>query len=201
MPNSIKDTRSPEYARRLMSAETALWKRILHVQAIYRWNLRRLKPGDTLEVGCGIGRNLLHLNSRSVGIDHNPQALEYARRRGLTAITPDQFRASPFNKPDAFDTLLLAHVVEHMTRSEAVQLIATYLPNLKHGGRLILIAPQDAGFKSDGSHVEFMDFAALEGMTRELGLETVARFSFPFPRFVGLVFAYNEFVVVSRKGL
>ena len=199
MPISPKETRSPEYARFLIRAQTAPWKRILRVQEIYRWNLQRLKPARTLDIGCGIGRNLVNLDRLSVGIDHNLESVEVARRRGLTALTPDEFRTSPFNEVGAFDSLLLAHVVEHMTRPEACDLISTYLPNLRQGGRLILITPQEAGFKSDASHVQFMDFAALVGLCRDLELETVVRFSFPFPRFAGSIFAYNESVVVGRK--
>jgi hypothetical protein len=64
---------------------------------------------------------------------------------------------------------------------------------------LILIAPHEAGFKSDSTHVEFMDFPRLTRISGRLGLVPDRAFSFPFPRWAGRLFTYNEFVVVSRK--
>ena len=36
--------------------------------------------------------------------------------------------------------------------------------------------------------------------TTALGLTVDRQFSFPFPRAVGKVFTYNEFVTIARKG-
>ncbi len=82
LPNP-PSTAGPDYTRRLSSLENTWWKRVFDVQAPYRWNLRRLKLGNVLDVGCGIGRNLMHLDPGSVGIDHNPYSIEVARQRGL----------------------------------------------------------------------------------------------------------------------
>ena len=85
-------TGTEQYADRLVRLQTARWKRWLDVQAPFRWNLRRLDPGFTLEIGCGIGRNLLHLRGQSVGVDTNAHCVGAARGRGLTAFTPEEFR-------------------------------------------------------------------------------------------------------------
>jgi SAM-dependent methyltransferase len=170
------------------------------VQAVFRWNLRRLKPGFTLEIGCGIGRNLEHLRGQSVGVDTNEFCVRAARGRGLIAFTPDDFRSSAeFGRPSRFDTLLLAHVAEHMTEEQAVTLVGEYLPFLRPGGRLVLIAPQEAGFRSDSTHVELMDFTRLRRIAARLRLTPERAYSFPFPRWAGEWFTYNEFVVVSRR--
>ena len=191
------DTADPHYAARLVTLEAVWWKRLLNVQAPYRWNLRRLQPGFTLDIGCGIGRNLLHL--AGVGIDHNPGSVEIARARGLRAFTPDEFQASPFNAAARFDSLLLAHVVEHMTESDALALLNTYLHTLKPQGKVIFITPQELGYRSDPTHVQFMDMAALKRIACAVQLEPVKEFSFPLPRPFGRVFKYNEFVLVSKK--
>lgn len=195
----IKDTRHSDYTDLLLKKQIVWWKRLLNVQAPYRWNLQRLKPGFTLEIGCGIGRNLIHLKGQGVGVDHNLPSVEFARTQGLTAFTPEEFEVSDFNIPQHFDTLLLAHVAEHMTQNEAVELLNNYLPYIKSGGRLIIIAPQEAGYKSDATHVEFMDFPKLRKIHKQLNLKVVQEFSFPFPRFMGQLFTYNEFVSVSCK--
>jgi SAM-dependent methyltransferase len=193
------DTRSREYTERLVRLQRAPWKRLLRVQAPYRWNLRRLRPGFTLEVGCGIGRNLEHLDGNAVGLDLNPFSVAEARRAGLGAFTPAEFRASSWCRPGVFDSLLLSHVAEHMRREELVALLREHLAYVRPGGLLILVTPQEVGFRSDPSHVEFLDLAALRRVADELGLAPVRDYSFPFPRFFGRLFVYNEFVSVSRR--
>lgn len=193
------DTRSREYTERLVRLQRAPWKRLLRVQAPYRWNLRRLRPGFTLEVGCGIGRNLEHLDGNAVGLDLNPFSVAAARRAGLRAFTPAEFRASSWCRPGAFDSLLLSHVAEHMRREELLALLREHLAYVRPGGLLILVTPQEVGFRSDPSHVEFLDLAALRRVADELGLAPVRDYSFPFPRFFGRLFVYNEFVSVSRR--
>ena len=193
-------TGTEQYADRLVRLQTARWKRWLDVQAPFRWNLRRLDPGFTLEIGCGIGRNLLHLRGQSVGVDTNDHCVRAARGRGLTAFTPEEFRRSAeYNRPGRFDTILLSHVAEHMREDEIVAVLQTYEPLLRPGGRAILISPQEAGFRSDPTHVELMDFTRLSRVSDRLGFRTERAFSFPFPRWAGRIFTYNEFVVVSRK--
>lgn len=194
-----RDTREEAYTARLLGGRSAWWKGLLDVQAPYRWNLRRLRPGFTLDLGCGVGRNLLHLRGQGVGIDHNPASVEAARRRGLQAFTPEEFESSSFNSGERFDALLLAHVVEHMTKPEAVGLVRRYQPLLKAGGRVIVIAPQESGYRSDPTHVEFLDFAALREIARDAGLRPTEEYSFPFPRSWGRLFRYNEFVSISEK--
>jgi SAM-dependent methyltransferase len=194
-----RDTREAAYAERLERLAGARWKRWLDVQRPYRWNLRRLALGRTLEIGCGIGRNLASLGPAAVGIDHNAHAVEIARARGFRAFAPDDFLASP-ETLQPFDALLFAHVLEHMTRADAAALVAQWLPQLRPGGKLLLITPQEAGFRSDPSHVEFMDFAALHALLDAVGCAPLRAYSFPFPRIAGRVFPHNEFVVVGRRG-
>jgi 2-polyprenyl-3-methyl-5-hydroxy-6-metoxy-1,4-benzoquinol methylase len=193
------DTQNDQYTRRLVSKEGVWWKRLLDVQAPYRWNLQRLNLGFTLDIGCGLGRNLLHINGNGVGVDHNQSSVEIARSHGLKAFVTDEFDKSEFNKQDTFDAMLIAHVVEHMTIQEAVALLARYLPLLKPNGTVVLITPQERGFSSDPTHVEFMDFEALRKIHLQVGLEPLREYSFPFPRSAGRFFTYNEFVSLSRR--
>lgn len=193
-------THGKEYGDRLIRLQTARWKEWLDVQAPFRWNMRRLDPEFTLDLGCGIGRTLLHLPDGGVGVDANPYCVQTARDRGLTAFTPEEFRQSQeYSRPSRFDTLLLAHVAEHMTEDDVVGLLKEYVPVLKPEGRLILISPQEAGFRSDSTHVQFMDFARLSRVAHRLGFQPERTYSFPFPRPIGWLFTYNEFIVVSRR--
>lgn len=197
--NQIKNTNNSEYTQRLINKQRAWWKRLIDVQAPYRWNIRRLQPGYTLDIGCGIGRNLLHLNGHGVGVDHSLSSVEFARRQGLTAFTPDEFVGSGYDVNQHYDTLLLAHVAEHMTQKEAIEILQKYILYIKPRGRLIMITPQEAGYKSDATHVEFMDFSKHRAICKQLQLDIIKEYSFPFPRFIGHVFTYNEFITISRK--
>ena len=73
------------------------------------------------------------------------------------------------------------------------------LPLVAPGGKVIVICPQESGYRSDSTHVEFADFDTIERLCRSVGLNVERRYSFPLPRPVGKVFRYNEFVVVARK--
>lgn len=187
-------TDAPAYAERLRTLEGARWKRWLDVQAPYRWNIRRLGLGRTLDVGCGLGRNLAHLGGAGVGVDHNPASVAVARERGLEAYTPEDFTAAP----GSFDSLLLAHVVEHMPEPDALELLRTYLPYVRPGGKVVLITPQERGYATDATHVRFCGFDEVAALCVQAGLRVVTTYSFPFPRAAGRAFPYNEFVTLAR---
>lgn len=197
-PVGCSSTLDKAYTERLIRKQTAWWKRLIDVQAPYRWNLRRIKPGFTLEIGCGIGRNLLHLNAHGVGIDHSSHSVKIARQRGCQAFTPEEFSSSSYSRPASFDSLLLAHVAEHMKASEVTSLLRTYLHYLKPSGKIIVITPQERGFASDATHVEFVDWEKIRTILAPLEFTPVTEYSFPFPRFVGKYFLYNEFISIGK---
>lgn len=194
------DSTTDAYAGRLKALQQQVWwKRLLDVQAPYRWNLRRLRPGFVLDVGCGLGRNLGHVGGHGVGVDPNKACVREARAGGFTVYTPEEFPASPEAKAAAFDSLLVSHVIEHMDFDAAQGLIAGYLPYVKPGGQVILITPQEMGHAADDTHVHFMDMAELKRLADLLGLTVTRVYSFPFPRWVGRLFRYNEFVLTARR--
>ncbi|HEV2086759.1 MAG TPA: class I SAM-dependent methyltransferase [Cryptosporangiaceae bacterium] len=198
MSHDAPGTAGADYADRLRRLETARWKRVLDVQAPYRWNIRRLKLGRTLDVGCGIGRNLAHLGADGVGVDHNPTSVALARERGLRAYTTEEFEGSGAAEPASYDAILAAHLVEHMPEDDAREVLGSYLEYLRPGGRVVVITPQEKGYTTDPTHVRFCGFEEVGEVVRSLGLTVVRQYSFPFPRWVGKVFAYNEFVVVAQ---
>lgn len=188
-------TEGAEYARRLERNEGAWWKRVLNVQAPYRAHLRRLKLGFALDVGCGIGRNLSHLDGNGIGVDHNETSIAAARAKGLRAYTDKQFHASEHASPGNFDSLLIAHVLEHMPFDVGVKLVEEYLPYIRPGGKVVFITPQERGFASDPTHVEFIGFAEAAEIARRAGVTIASQYSFPLPRMAGKSFTYNEFVL------
>ena len=186
-----------DYVERLVALQDATWKKLLRVQAPYQMNIRRLCVGPTVDVGCGIGRNMGSLPGASVGVDTNSYAVSEARRRGHSAFTPEEFRAK--HVEGAFGTLLFSHVLEHMTIDEGATIMRDFVRYLAPGGRVVVICPQERGFDSDVTHVEFLDFGAIEAILRSSEIEPSGRHSFPLPRGLGRIFIYNEFVVVGRR--
>lgn len=186
------------YADRLKTLQFARWKQFLHVQAPYHANLRRQGLGRTLDVGCGIGRNLGILDPGSIGVDHNPTSIEIAREAGYSAYTVDEFEAAALPH-ESFDGLLFAHILEHMPRADGVALVSSYLPYLKRGGRAFFVCPQERGFASDETHVELIDGAGLLFVCDQVGLVPEAVRSFPLPRMAGKYFTYNEFCLRATK--
>lgn len=198
-PDDELSTAGREYAERLRRLDRSTWRRVLNVQAPYRWNIRRLGLGRTLDVGCGLGRNLAHLGGNGVGVDHNPTSIAIARSRGLTAFTGEEFRASEYAKPSSFDSILFAHVAEHLSLETGLELLREYLAYLRPGGKVCFITPQERGYRTDATHIRFVDFDGIREMTDALGLREVRHFSFPFPRIIGRVFPYNEFVLLAAQ--
>lgn len=195
----LMDTSDEEYARRLVRKQHVWWKRALHVQAPYRWNLRRQGLGRTLDIGCGVGRNLEVLAPGSIGVDHNLAAITVARELGHNALTVDDFLASDEARPAAFDGLLLAHIVEHLPRADALKLLQTYLPYVRPGGRVFFVCPQERGYHSDPTHVEWTTENDLVDLAISVDLVPDTPYSFPFPRWMGRAFIYNEFCLLAHR--
>jgi 2-polyprenyl-3-methyl-5-hydroxy-6-metoxy-1,4-benzoquinol methylase len=181
------DTAGEWYAARLERLSAKSWKRL--IPDPYRWNIRRVGLGRVLDIGCGIGRCLAFNDGNGVGIDHNATSVEICRSRGLEAYTPEEFQSL---NPGKFDSILLSHVLEHTTIDEGRELLTSYLPFLKDGGKVLLITPQRAGQKSDPTHVRFLDREGLRRQLVDLGGRNVKTKTFPFPEVVGRIFRHNE---------
>lgn len=192
-------TADAAYTERLVQLQTVWWKRVLPVQAPYRYNVRRLGLGRVLDVGCGLGRVLHHLDGNGVGVDHNADFVAACRAGGLTAYTTDEFPSSVDAVRESFDAILLAHVVEHVDPATADEILETYLPYVRPGGAVHFITPQERGYASDPTHVHWSDESDLRGLAGRHGLTVERAYSFPFPRRFGRLFIYNEFNVLTRK--
>jgi SAM-dependent methyltransferase len=198
-PVDAPPTAERAYTERLTRLQGKRWKKLLHVQAPWQANIAMMRLGRCLDVGCGNGRNLGYLPTGSVGVDHNAFSIEAARREGHVAYTVDEFFADPaLTAPDSFDSILAAHLVEHLQPADAREILASYLPMVRPGGRVVFITPQERGYASDETHVTFTDFAALRELSEDLGLRVRSAHSFPFPRRAGSLFVYNEFHVIAE---
>ncbi|HEY0520310.1 MAG TPA: class I SAM-dependent methyltransferase [Ilumatobacteraceae bacterium] len=187
-----------EYARRLQRLSNRRWKKL--IPNPYGWKVRRIATGRVVDVGCGIGRCLDFVRPRGVGVDPNAAAIAVCREKGHTAYRPEEFGVVYGSRePDRrFDSLLCAHVLEHLDEATGVDLIRSYLPHLRPDGRVVLITPQERGQASDATHVRFMDDDALMELADRCGLVVETMSSFPLPRRWGKWFVYNETITTAR---
>ncbi|GAA2742231.1 MULTISPECIES: class I SAM-dependent methyltransferase [Kitasatospora] len=170
-------------------------------RSLHHWHLRSLRLGRVLDVGCGVGRNLRDLPPGSVGVDRDAAAVAVGRSRGLDCFTDREFLAASAFGPGTFDSLLCAHVLEHLPGRVADDLLDTFLPYVRPGGRVVLICPQEAGFATDATQVRPVDFAGLREHAGRLGLAVHRQYSFPLVRRAGRFFPYNESVLVGSRPL
>jgi SAM-dependent methyltransferase len=193
-------TADEEYALRLQFLSRQRYKKILRSVNPYRLHIRKICVGRVLDIGCGIGRNLGYLSRPdALGIDHNTVAITLAQAAGFTTLTPTQYELEQEKYMESFDTLLISHVLEHLTESESISLLSSYLPAVKTGGRVIVICPQERGQASDPTHRTFLDHEAISLLFDTSGVSQIKHGSFPFPSWFGRFYVYNETVVMGVK--
>jgi len=148
----------------------------------YRWHIRRRATGRVLDIGCGIGMNMRFLDSGCVGVDHNPTSIKAAKEFGFTAFTNEEFKTAGKSYLGAFDSMLIAHVMEHLDFETGVELVQEYLPYLKPNGRVVLITPNDRELKLDETHVRYVDLAVSRRTLEAVGgLKVIKAFGRPLP--------------------
>jgi SAM-dependent methyltransferase len=99
---------------------------------------RRLRVCD---IGCGTGGNLFALADRHdvVGVEHSPQALEYARRRLGDRVRAGSLPDGVDLPPASFDVVLMTDVLEHI--EDDTRSAATALRLLRAGGIVVATVP------------------------------------------------------------
>jgi SAM-dependent methyltransferase len=127
------------------SDTTGLESLALHIER-YEFAARLLPPGRLLDAGCGVGYGTRLLVERSgmatsaLGIDVEPQAIAYARKRyGSPRV---DFRADDllsFEDRSGFDGVVALEIIEHVHNPKA--LIDHLLSMLSPGGVLVASVP------------------------------------------------------------
>jgi len=137
--------------------------------------LARHVSGRVLDVGCGIG-DFLEFRPGTVGVDVNPHAVEWCRRRGLECRLMEADHL-PF--PDGgFDGVMLDNVLEHLTAPEP--LLDEIRRVLEPGGRLLVGVPGLRGYECDRDHKVYYDEAGLKRVVSDAGFSLKRIFYTPF---------------------
>lgn len=96
--------------------------------------------GKVLDAGCGTGSNLPALEAfgEAVGIDKDPVAIEFARKRFHGKVVTGALTALPFSDNE-FDGIITTDVMEHVPDDRAA--LRELARVLKPGGTLLLTVP------------------------------------------------------------
>jgi SAM-dependent methyltransferase len=153
------------------------------VRAYQRRYVEVFAPGArVLDVGCGEGVFLALLKDAGrvgIGVDRSPADIARARARGLEVVEQDALAFIAEHR-ESFDGVFCAHLIEHLTPSDAVELIEGFRAALKPGGRLVLITPEvrdlevlTERFWLDLTHVRPYPQALLNALLPALGFDVI----------------------------
>jgi SAM-dependent methyltransferase len=93
-----------------------------------------------LDAGCGTGQMLKCLESHgeAIGIDSSPQAIGYARERGVRRLVHGSITDPPF-RDGSFDCVVSLDVIEHV--DDDLRILTKLHEVVKPGGHLIVTVP------------------------------------------------------------
>jgi SAM-dependent methyltransferase len=93
-----------------------------------------------LDAGCGTGQmtKLLENYGTAIGLDLAPEAIHYAKQRGVRNLVQGSITDPPF-KAGSFDCVLALDVIEHV--DDDAQILARLREIVRPGGHLIVTVP------------------------------------------------------------
>lgn len=148
-----------------------------------------------LDVGCGRGDFLFrakYFGYNANGIDSDPEAVDIALARGLSA-TVSEIKDLP--ESAKYDAITLSHVIEHVY--DPKQLLEDIFVRLKPGGYLYLATPNfnSAGRLAFGNdwrgldaprHLHLFNTIALKKLLKKMGYESVEQV-YDLPQSFGII--------------
>lgn len=135
-----------------------------------------------IELGCGRGEFLeaaKALGKKTLGVDVDRGMIAASRERGLEVVEQDalQFLKVTEEEPDL---IFAAHLVEHLSVEDGLELFTLARERLQPGGLLVIVTPNPqclaillSDFWNDPTHVRPYSIALLEFLAKEAGLELV----------------------------
>jgi 2-polyprenyl-3-methyl-5-hydroxy-6-metoxy-1,4-benzoquinol methylase len=102
------------------------------------------KPTTILDIGCATGmltKYLVDRGHRVVGVDHNAQMIEVARRNVQAEFHVADALKYLRQSSSTFDMIFLLDVIEHIPRPRVVELLTALRARLNDNGFVLLRAP------------------------------------------------------------
>jgi len=154
--------------------------------------------GYVLDVGCGVGIHLREYHSHSLGIDASEKNVKAGQEEKLNIIKGD---ANTFVQENTFDTVLLSHLLEHL--SEPSKVLRNAYLSTKIGGRIIVVVPCLRGFLTGFNdligHKQFISELYIDQhLFRRFGCKKVKSHTFP-PFEIPYFGRYQELRIIYQK--
>ncbi len=114
-------------------------------------HLPRDKASKILDLGCGFGALLIHLQqngySHVSGVDISQEQIETAIGVGAKNVRVDTLDNALRDETVSYQAITMIDVIEHLTRNEAIEILMRIFERLETGGVLVLRTPNvDAYF-------------------------------------------------------
>ena len=115
---------------------------------------------------------------QGVGVESDPALVDVCRSKELRVENCEVLKWLHEDK-GRWDGIMIGHLIEHLSGSDAYALIELATQRLATGGRIILLTPNPnflpgvGGFWSDLTHVRPYPLRSLHGLFHELGLRIV----------------------------
>ncbi|MFH1045737.1 MAG: class I SAM-dependent methyltransferase [Candidatus Omnitrophota bacterium] len=118
-------------------------RRVKDFEAIYAGYLPKEKNARILDLGCGMGNFLYYLKKNGYtnfqGIDIGKEAIEFCRANVTDRATLIDNLADYLNSHlNEFDMIVMADVIEHLPKSETIEVLELTRNSLKDGGTLFI---------------------------------------------------------------
>ncbi len=162
--------------------------------------------GPAVDLGCGAGQILARLPRGSMGVEVNPVLVDTLRAEDLDVVRavphPDRvdLDAVPAHR---FGTAILSHVLEHFADAAGVLRRLMTDCAARGIGRLVVVVPGAAGYRTDDTHRTFvtLDYLRAHGLLGGADHRVVHRSFFPGDAAAfGRWFAYHELMLVYELG-
>jgi SAM-dependent methyltransferase len=154
--------------------------------AAYRWHLRGWLPkerGAWLDVACGQGALLLLAKAegfaRVEGVDLSDEMLDSCRRLGLPTTREDARVFLARTTPRSWNVVSLFDVVEHFTKTEALEVLQSVRAALAPGGACFVKVPNAASpwgpgvMAADLTHATSFTSESLASLARLAGFTSI----------------------------
>ena len=188
-------TQNHEYSVYYLKKYNIWYRKYFPVDVPFKFIARAMCRGKILDVGCGPGRYLSFLGNRITGVDYNWDFVYYARNKRYRVFHTSEFFG---RRMEYFDTLLFAHILEHMSMEDGIDLINNYLPYLKFNGRIIIIVPHGYCYKNDPTHVLYYDRNKIEELAFKLNFKNGKTFYHPFPDWMSSFLVTDGIYILSK---
>lgn len=135
------------------------------IRGAYLRSAAALVSGPTLDLGCGVGDLLKILPPGSRGLEYNKASVKYCGEIGLPVDWYDGFADDwRFSSMECrFESMVISHVLEHLHAPG--EMLGKVLRSVRSLGisKVLVIVPGQAGFRSDPTHLTFVDFELIAG--------------------------------------